>query len=153
MRRLVLLCFVLLLCVAGVAQTEHMKFAGIPLTGTIDKFQGKLLAKGYTLMTGLNKSLPVGTRAFKGVFAGEKASVAVYYDTNTKIVYAAKAYYDNLTDDRSKYHLNNLKSLLSSKYGEEFVSEGRDDNGETFTIMTDLGNIYGYLRMDESMYN
>lgn len=48
-KKLLLLMFVSLFALVLQAQTEHMKFAGIPLTGTIDQFQKKLVAKGFRL--------------------------------------------------------------------------------------------------------
>lgn len=154
MKRIAFLSFLLMFCVACVAQSNHMKFAGIPLTGTIVQFEKKLLEKGYVLRSETNKLLPAGTRAFRGVFAGEKANVAVYYDTDTKIVYSAKAYYADLTEERSKDKLEYLKSLMESKYGEDCVLEGTDDNGTAeFTVITELGNIYGYIKKDAKMNN
>ena len=84
-RKLMLLLFVSLFTLVLNAQTEHMKFAGIPLTGTIDQFQTKLVAKGYRLNTKMSKMLPVGTRSFVGTFAGKKGNIAVYYDSETKM--------------------------------------------------------------------
>ncbi len=68
-----------------------MKFAGIPLAGTIEQFQKKLVAKGFHVQAMLNRQLPVGTRLFKGVFAGKTGNVAVYYDVGAKVVYGTKS--------------------------------------------------------------
>lgn len=136
-RKLMLLLFVSLFTLVLNAQTEHMKFAGIPLTGTIDQFQKKLVAKGFRLNAKVSKMLPVGTRSFVGTFAGKHGNIAVYYDTDTKIVYGAKVYYNGLTDDRAKEELDNLRSILSAKYGEANISDGTDKSGRTtFTVDT-----------------
>ena len=133
------------------AQTEHMKFADIPLTGTIDQFQKKLIAKGFRLQTDINRQLPAGTRAFKGIFAGRKGNVAVYYDSTTKIVYSAKVYFDTLTSDFAKTELDNLKSLLSVKYGNDNITDGIDTAGNaTNTVSTGLGTIFCYTLEDAS---
>lgn len=151
-RKLILLLFVSLFTLVLNAQTEHMKFAGIPLTGTIDQFQTKLVAKGFRLNTKMSKMLPVGTRSFVGTFAGKKGNIAVYYDSETKNVYGAKVYYDGLTDDRAKEELDNLRSILSAKYGETSITDGTDKSGRaTFTVDTGLGSIYCYLMTDDTM--
>lgn len=151
-KKLLLLMFVSLVALVLPAQTEHMKFAGIPLTGTIDQFQKKLIAKGFRLNTKVSKVLPVGTRSYTGTFAGKKGNIAVYYDSDTKNVYGAKVYYDGLSDDMAKGELNNLRSILSTKYGEDNITDGTDNSGRaTFTVNTGLGSIYCYLMMDETM--
>lgn len=155
MKKQTILILILMLCTLSLqAQTEHMNFAGIPLTGTIDQFQKKLIAKGYRTQTMLNKQLPVGTRVFKGTFAGKDGNVAVYYDNVTKIVYGAKVYFDQLTSDRAKTELDQLKSLLSLKYGEDQIADGTDESGHaTFTVNTELGSIYCYMMEDASAIN
>lgn len=151
-KKLLLLLFVSLFTLVISAQTEHMKFAGIPLTGTIDQFQKKLVAKDFRLNTTMNRMLPVGTRSFIGTFAGKKGNIAVYYDSETKNVYAAKVYYDGLSDDMAKGEMNNLRSILSTKYGEDNITDGTDNSGRaTFTVDTGLGSIYCYLMTDETM--
>ena len=151
-RKLMLLLFVSLFTLVLNAQTEHMKFAGIPLTGSIDQFQKKLIAKGFRLNAKISKLLPVGTRSFIGTFAGKKGNIAVYYDPDTKTVYGAKVYYDGLSDDRAKEEMDNLRSILSAKYGEDNITDGMDkSNRGTFTVDTGLGSIYCYMLMDETM--
>ena len=152
MRKLFLLSLMLMFSFVLSAQTEHMKFAGIPLNGSIEQFQKKLVAKGFRLNAKMSKMLPVGTRSFVGTFAGKQGNIAVYYDTDTKNVYGAKVYYNGLTDDRAKEELDNLRSILSAKYGETNISDGADKSGRTtFTVDTGLGSIYCYLMMDDTM--
>ena len=56
-------------------QAEHLKFMGIPLTGTITQFQQKLTAKGVTHDKKASATAPIGTRIFSGKFAGAKAEI------------------------------------------------------------------------------
>ena len=119
MRKLFLLSLLLMFSFVLSAQTEHMKFAGIPLNGSIEQFQKKLVAKGFRLNTKMSKMLPVGTRSFVGTFAGKKGNIAVYYDSETKNVYGAKVYYDGLTDDRAKEELDNLAQWILSVAGRQ----------------------------------
>lgn len=152
-KKLLSLLFVSILCLAVNAQTEHMRFAGIPLNGTIDQFQKKLIAKGYRMNGAMSKKLPVGTRSFVGTFAGKSANIAVYYDAETKIVYGAKAYYEGLSDDKAKGELESLKSMLTLKYGDNNITDGTDKSGNaTFTVNTGLGTIYCYTMKNEDLY-
>ena len=154
MKKAFLLLLMSLFSLVLFAQTEHMKFAGIPLTGSIEQFQKKLIAKGFRLNSKISKLLPVGTRSFIGTFAGEKGNIAVYYDPDTKTVYGAKVYYDGLTDDKAEEEMDNLRSILSAKYGEDNITDGKDkSNRDEFHVDTGLGTIYCYLMMDESMHN
>ena len=114
--RKTLLTFLLCLFTTISFAQEHMKFAGIPLNGTITQFQQKLLAKGYTVNSKMNSVLPVGTRSFKGTFIGKRANVAVYYDETTHIVYGAKAYFDELSETKAKEEKDGIESLLKQKY-------------------------------------
>jgi ABC-type antimicrobial peptide transport system permease subunit len=71
-KKLLLLLFMTMFSFVLSAQTEHMKFAGIPLTGTIEQFQKKLVAKGFRINAKISQMLPVGTRSFVGTFAVSK---------------------------------------------------------------------------------
>lgn len=86
----------LLLVLPMLLSAQHLKFMGIPLTGTITSFSTKLKAKGFTVSK-YNKSAPKGVRLFDGTFFGNDASVYVYYDPRTSQVYRAKACIDNST--------------------------------------------------------
>ena len=121
MKKTLLMIVLMLSVVMANAQEEHMKFAGIPLNGTIDKFQSKLIAKGYTPNSYINKRLPKGTRAFNGTFAGEETNVAVYYNETSKKVYGAKAYFDNLTEEKAKDKLENFYNKFSERDNENII--------------------------------
>ena len=67
MKRLFLQLILTLIVGICSAQSEHMKFKGVPMEGTLQSFTNKLAAKGYT---------PIGTQdgvsILKGEFAGYK---------------------------------------------------------------------------------
>ena len=66
-----LLTFIVSVCSA---QTEHMKFKGVPMEGTLQTFTSKLKAKGF---------MPIGVQdgvsLLKGEFAGYKDCTLVQW--------------------------------------------------------------------------
>lgn len=77
MKRLLSALFCMLLVVAAFAQNanEHLKYMGIPITGTISQFQSKLAAKGVRYDQKSSSMINGGVRVFKGTFAGNKATI------------------------------------------------------------------------------
>lgn len=100
MKKLLFTLCCMIFAIASFAQSNvHIKFMGIPITGTIAQFQAKLVAKGCTYNKVASASISNGTRAFKGTFVGNKVDIYVYYDTNTKIVYRTKAVVSGVSED------------------------------------------------------
>lgn len=153
MKRILYLWAVMIWATIIPAQAQHLQFMGIPLTGTITQFQQKLAAKGVTHDKRLSALSDKGTRVFKGSFAGSDATIVVMYSVNTKIVYAAKAYYDCYSTAARDQKYDELKSLLEQKYVAESnnISEiSEDDVHERFkiTVTDDSGKIVlGYIRL------
>ena len=109
--------FVMLVLTLGVmAQTQHMKFMGIPLDGTISAFHQKLVAKGCKHDVEVSNALGAGSRVFIGTFFGEKADIHVYYNAKTKVVYRAKACIERSSEDDIFRKYNEVKSALEEKY-------------------------------------
>ena len=109
--------------------SEHLKFMGIPLTGTISQFHSKILAKGLKVSK-YNNLIPAGGRAYTGTFLGQEAKIYVYYNTQTKIVYRAKAVYPDLSKEIAEQQYNSLKSKLIRKYPNYITF---DDEGQEAT--------------------
>jgi hypothetical protein len=131
---------------------EHMKFMGIPLDGTINTFQSKLVAKGMTPNVSMNKILPIGGRAFDGYFAGYKATILVAYEKKTKVVYGAKVCISVTNEDDLEEKYNEFKDLIKSKYdGEEKIEEinGR----EVYTVEIESGIINLVASVDIDGYS
>ncbi|MCI6840444.1 MAG: hypothetical protein MR900_11275 [Prevotella sp.] len=154
------LCY-LLYAIASLAQANtHIKFMGIPVTGTIAQFQGKLIAKGCTYDKKFSASLPNGSRAFTGIFVGNKAHIYVYYDIKTKIVYRTKAVISGVSEDIADQEYSKIKVLLSQKYGsdsEHMYTGTKDDKEATSFISTNDdeeidGEIDLYITMDEQTW-
>ncbi|MBQ5826008.1 MAG: hypothetical protein IIW46_00825 [Bacteroidaceae bacterium] len=138
--------FVMLVLTLGVmAQTQHMKFMGIPLNGTISAFHQKLVAKGCKPDVEYNKTAPVGSRHFIGTFFGEKAFIIVYYNAKTKVVYRAKAVIDRSSENKIIQKYNEVKSALEEKYPNAYMSKGEQDGKESVGLYTDSGWIDLYV--------
>ena len=114
-----LLCTLLLtltVCLCS-AQTEHMKFKGIPMEGTLQSFTLKLKAKGY---------VPLGTEdgvsVLKGEFAGYKnCHIYAVADKSGMICRVCVEFpkMDKWADLESCY--SSYKDMLTEKYGEPKV--------------------------------
>lgn len=105
----------LLTFIVGVcsAQTEHMKFKGVPMEGTLQTFTSKLKAKGF---------MPIGVQdgvsLLKGEFAGYKdCTIGAVADKSgmickVSVIFPAMDKWGDL----ERCYLN-YKSMLSEKYG------------------------------------
>ena len=137
MKKLILTLIIILTGTFCVQAQEHLKFMGIPLTGNINSFQTKLKAKGFEVDKQINKYAPVGTRIFKGLFAGENAQISVFYNRKHKRVYRAISIF-NVTDqyffDQKKYELANM---LRQKYSSMYIDAG--ENGLSIYVTNNLG--------------
>lgn len=154
------LCF-MIFAIASFAQTNaHIKFMGIPITGTIAQFQAKLVAKGCTYDKVTSSSISNGTRAFKGTFIGNKVDIYVYYDTKTKIVYRTKAVVSGVSEDIAEQEYTKIKDLLSQKYGSdsEDMYVGTKDGKEAVTFVSTNaedeinGSIDLFITQDEEIW-
>ncbi len=121
-------CVCLLSLTIQAQKTSHLKFMGIELNGTISSFQSKLLAKGLKVSP-MSKSSPNGTRVFDGTFSGEEATIYVWYNTRTKIVYRAKAMIMREGEESIKQLKSSFESKLDIKYGTDTkkVNKVKDD--------------------------
>lgn len=120
---------------------KHLEFMGIPIDGTINSFQTKLLAKGCSLASN-NKELPSGVRGFKGVFAGIDSEIIVWYNHRTKEVYKVRAVADcgtSLENCHNTFYY--FKNLISQKYqdnslnSDNFVDSGNGEYEYDWIIM------------------
>ena len=135
MKKLLLLLLSCTLLLSSHAQTEHLKFMGIPLDGSISAFQTKLQAKGIKYDAEGSRQIKVGCRCFKGSFSGEDASFYVYYNEKTKVVYRAKAVITCISKEKGEDKFDLFRSMLKSKYSEGFASDSEQDGHPSFTIL------------------
>ncbi len=127
---------VLVLCALAISAQEkesHLAFMGIELNGKISEFQTKLLAKGLTVSP-QSKEMPNGMRLYDGIFSGEKAEIAVWYNPRTQKVYRAKAMINRYGKDMIEQLMSKMISKLDVKYGTDVksVNKVEDDHMHKF---------------------
>lgn len=129
------------------AQTGHLKFMGIPLDGTINLFQTKLILKGCKLDTEMNKYVKGNPfRFFTGSFAGHESSIKIKYNAKTEIVWGAMVTIDfpNLEEAESKmkYYIDKLLAKYPSSSGEYVMKKGK----RTYMLaVNDSNDFYGFI--------
>ena len=142
MKKMKLLYLFLLFPILGMAQSEHLKFMGIPLDGSITQFHQKLEAKGMTYNEAITKLLNDAV-AFDGIFSGEKCNVFVYYNHKTETVYKAKVSIEMSNLDSSLEVLERFKKMIEDKYGEKVVESTYKGNRAYYLEVRDDKNYYG----------
>ena len=146
--------FVMLVLTLGVmAQTQHMKFMGIPLDGTISAFHQKLVAKGCKHNVEVSNVVGAGSRVFVGTFFGEEASIHVYYNAKTKVVYRAKACIERSSEDNIIRKYNEVKSALEEKYPDAYMVKSEDYGYDSLTFYTGQGSIGLYVAKYDNVYS
>ena len=139
MKKIIMLWLFAIISIIGIAQntTEHLSYMGIPITGTITQFQAKLQAKRCSLDKQTSNSLEVGCRAFKGNFIGNKVTIFVYYDENTKVVYRVKSVISKISENIADQKYEYIKNMLLQKYGMTYSNYGEQTGKESFSILVE----------------
>lgn len=137
MKKLFLILFLALAVITASAQTEHMKFLGIPIDGTISSFTSNLHVKGFYFDRESNKETPADMRVLKGTFHSRLVKVAVFFDSKTSTVYEVKVMFDSYDADDLKSLRAELETAISSKYLNQ-TDTTYDKDGNPIT------NIYVY---------
>lgn len=135
MKKINALILVLLISLSSFAQVDHMRFMGIPLDGTINNFQTKLSAKGIRIDSKSSRETENGVRVFKGFFSGYQASIYVYYDESSKIVYRAKAVIKDNSLSISNNTYNDFTTSLSKKYEFAETQTGAQDGYDSISFL------------------
>lgn len=149
MRKVLLLLSALFIMNTVNAQTEHLKFMGIPLCGNYKQFESNLKMKGVKYEKAATKETNVkGCRFYKGEFSGENAEIIVYYDEETNNVYRAKALISNYSKEQIKNKIEDFKSRLLYKYISAELTEGEQDGYKAYSFrIKDIESKYaiGYI--------
>lgn len=115
MKRILLVLALMVSAVAANAQTEHLKFKGVPIDGTLESVTQQLENKGYTRVE-RGDDLQI----MSGDFAGySNCRIIISTAKNQDLVYVVLVSFEKQTTWRSLYgNYNNLKEMLAKKYGE-----------------------------------
>lgn len=139
MKKIVLSLFFSFIALASVAQSQHIKFLGIPLGQSYTNFKQQLLAKGFKY-NGISEP---NWYSFKGTFAGEEVLIGVGVTPKSKkvanIIVHFKRFtkYSSSSDVWSKY--DEIVESLKKKYGMPRIEKDKNDKGNYFTFW-DVGD-------------
>ena len=155
--RTTFLSLLLLLSLSSTAQTEHVRFIGIPLDGTIQQFQKELTVKGSS--DGKVFLILEGMKAFKGSYAGHNALLMVFYDETIDVVYQAKAVITCQGEDSCEAVFNEINEQLQTEHGTflstKSIQYGHDSYG--YTILSPervaIGDVGLYVTKEENSPN
>lgn len=148
MKKISIVIITLLVCFCANAQ-GHMKFMGIPMGISISSFQTKLAAKGIKYDP-VSRQLKDAVKVYKGKFAGYDASIYVYYDSKTKLVYRGKACIERSTEELADMLILEIASMLSKKYGIDHMYYSEDE--EAYSVFSDEGQIDLYKSKEDADY-
>ena len=136
MRQLII-SLLLAVCTVCSAQTNHMKFKGIPIEGTLDSFVQKLKSKGFTYLGQQD-----GMALLKGEFAATKGctiGVARFSDRDqvnlVAVIFPEEESWSGIT--KSYY---TLKDMLTEAIRSEMKAVGCQIDSE-FRLHVTLGRI------------
>ena len=121
------------------AQTDHLKFKGVPIDGTLNQFVAKMQNAGFTKLRQDGKAV-----ILEGDFAGYKDCYIVVSTLDNKdLVNQIAVKFNSHNDWRSlENNYLNLKKLLTKKYGEpfgaveEFQNKYVDDDNDRWHELT-----------------
>lgn len=114
MKKLIIM-LLLAVCTNCMAQSNHMKFKGIPIEGTLNSFVQKLKDKGYTYI-----GQEDGTAILKGEFATTKGCTigVVRFSDRDQVRLVAVIFPDEETWNGITNRYYFLKEMLTEKYGQ-----------------------------------
>ena len=137
------LVFVLMMLVGMTvtAQTDHLKFKGIPIDGALTSFVNKLKQKGFTV-----QQSDKGTAMLTGDFAAVKGCTVVVSEHESGVVNRVAVMFPSKDTWLLLYRdYSDLKEMLTQKYGEPSVvveefqnhTYELDDNDKMHEVLMD----------------
>jgi len=158
MKRIIITLIWTLAFLVTIAQTnensiEHMTFKGVPIDGTLNEYVSKLKNIGFTHI-----QTEDGLAILQGDFAGYRSCyLGVSTLKNNDLVNRIKVVFpEKDTWSTLSYDYNNLKELLTEKYGEpiesiekfETYSEPRNDDARMSAIEDDRYRYFSRFNTD-----
>lgn len=147
MKKILLLLFACIMAATAMAQSQHLKFMGIPIDGTINQFEQKLIAKGFKNERELNANIPMGQRAFSGIMAGYKVLIGVSYEPRSKTVYQIGVVFSRGSESTLDVLEYEITDLLDEKYAE--WESGELEGTDTSVWRSDVGQILMWTSVDD----
>lgn len=128
------------------AQTEHLKFKGVPIDGTLAEYKQALIAKGFKhIYTKGGTSMLQGNFAgYPTCYVGIKTLESIDIVNCVMVMFPERDTWNLLYTDYST-----LKSMLIQKYGEPFSVV--ENFNTSFPISDDIDRMFN-LRMDRCHY-
>lgn len=141
MKKLIITLACLIIMGGIMAQEKHLSFKGIPINGTLKQYTAAMVKAGFKSEGTTND----GVSLLSGDFAGYKGCViGVSTLSNCDVVNRiAVLFPEKDTWATLVYDYENLKSMLTTKYGEpelnreEFITYTGDNNGLKMNALND----------------
>ena len=127
-----ILSLLLAVCTVCSAQTNHMKFKGIPIEGTLNSFVQKLKDKGYTFIGQQD-----GMAILKGEFAASKGCITKSYYTLKDMLtekYGNPECIEEFSDREPSSDFLKFHAILNDEC--HYVSEFSCENGKIQLTMS-----------------
>ena len=155
MKKLMLAFIICLSPLSVMAQTEHMKFMGIPIDGKISAFQRELKKKGFRedeRIKLLPKNTFRGAHFYKGLFAEEMATLVVYFNEKTKIVDHTRIYINCSSKRHADDKYEFFRKKLLEKYKDIFISKDSENTTNEFgfaVLSSDKTRMIGFIYIEK----
>ena len=146
-----ILSLLLAVCTVCTAQTNHMKFKGVPMEGTLESFTSKLEAKGFT-----PDEIENGISRLDGEFAAYKdCKISVIADISG-LIYKVSVEFPKMDKWGNLWkNYNDLKKMLTEKYGspkiclEQFFDPNIINDDKIYAIQHDKYIYYSVFSLEE----
>lgn len=140
MKKVILALTLLLVSLVGNAQVNHLKFLGIPIDGTQQNFETKLVNKGFQSV------MWKGERYLEGSFLGQKIRLQTAIGPRTgKVAIVGMLTHQEYSGGMVLAESERWKSRLSQSYNTSFYEI---QNGNAYKAETNNTNGRGNLAID-----
>lgn len=126
---------------------EVLKFMGIPMEAVASDFRKQLSKKGFKY-SDFNKDISPGVSAYEGRFAGEDATVYVFYDEYRRdSVYKIKVIIDRISRPSLDNLYDSFKKMYQDKYAEDSILISDFEDREAMVINIPMIYNSGTIKM------
>lgn len=150
MKKIILTLSFLMILISSFAQsTEHLKFKGVPIDGTLNEYVAKMKQVGFS-----HQGTEDGTAFLSGEFAGySDCIVGVKTLQKLNLVHEIVVLFPSQYKwSGLSYDYERLKTMLSKKYGEPDKCvekcDGDDDNSKMYEVRMDRCEYFSIYNTD-----